>query len=374
MASIRQRQRRDGTTSYAVLFRHDGRQRAETFDDRSEAEWFRDLIHRHDIPTALRALDERDGLTTEDDHLTVAEHLRRHTDTLSGITDGTRRKYQAIVRDLTDHPIGTLPLTSLTRADVTTWVRHLEARGLSGKTVTFRKTYLSGALKQAVIDELIPRNPADGVKVTKTERREPVFLSPDEFDAILTAAEPEWRPLLITLAGTGIRIGEATALRVWDLTLNTDPPSLRVARGWEWTHGGGHKLGAPKTARGRRTIALGADVAAVLADIIAGRPGEDWLFTHDGGPVRRHHIAPRWARWVRDSGITRRPRLHDLRHAHASWMIAKGYPLNDLSHRLGHASIKVTADTYGHLAHDAQTRAAALAYLGLGGAQPQIGR
>ena len=53
-----------------------------------------------------------------------------------------------------------------------------------------------------------------------------------------------------------------------------------------------------------------------------------------------------------------RPRIHDARHAHASWLIAKGVPLTVIQARLGHNSIKVTSDTYGHLSPDIQRAAA----------------
>jgi integrase len=92
----------------------------------------------------------------------------------------------------------------------------------------------------------------------------------------------------------------------------------------------------------------------------------------DGQSVTGKALRPRWRRWVAASGIGKRPRIHDLRHTHASWMMARNYPLADLSRRLGHASITITADTYGHLAHDAQTRAAALADMGLR-PTPQVG-
>src|SRR5690606_17797007 len=189
--------------------------------------------------------------------------------------------------------------------------------------------------------------------------------SPDEFDAILAVVPPRWRPFLITLAGTGLRFGEATALQAGDVDLAGVPPTVRVSRGWVHTAGAGRLLGAPKTANGRRTIGIGSDVVAALEPLVTGRPSDAWLFSHQGEPIRSSSAGRLWRGWVETSGIARRPRLHDLRHSHASWMMARNYPLSDLSRRLGHASIKVTADTYGHLAHDAQVRAAALAYMGL---------
>jgi integrase len=257
----------------------------------------------------------------------------------------------------------------VTRDDVARWIRDQEAAGLSGKTIRDRQAFLSGVFVRAVDDELMTRNPARGAKIGKTERREPVFLTREEFGAILAAAPEPWHPFLITLVGTGLRFGEATALQVGDVLWSDDPSltphMIRVARGWVFTGGPRRIIGAPKTSNGRRAIGIGADVAAVLEPLTTGRPPDAWLFTIGGDYIKPSSAGDMWRTAVAASGLRRKPRLHDLRHTHASWMMARNYPLNDLSRRLGHASIKVTADTYGHLAHDAQTRAAALAYMGL---------
>jgi len=364
MATLRTRTLKDGTQTYSVLFRLNGKQTSETFDTAKAATRFKADVDRHGITTAMRILDTR--RPGQDTGRTVTEQAAAHTAALSGITTGTRRKYERLTDTLAAHPIGSLPLTAVTREDVARWIRDLEAAGLSSKTIRDRQAFLSAAFVRAVDDELMVRNPARGAKVAKTQRkREAVFLTVPEFQAILTQAPQPWQPILVTLAGTGIRIGEATALRVGDVDLGRVPPTITVSRGWEFTGGSDQILGAPKTARGSRTVGIGSDLAAHLEPLTDGRDPTAWLFEFEGRPITARMVNARWRKWVKASGITKRPRVHDLRHAHASWMMARNYPLNDLSRRLGHASIKVTADTYGHLAHDAQTRAAALADMGI---------
>lgn len=370
MPSLRIRTLADGTRTYTMVFRGvtaKGRigQTSETFDDLPAALAFDADCKKYGIETARRILDARRP-ERADQGRTVRDQLTAHVNALSGITLGTRRKYERWASaTIGQTPLGALPLEAVKREDVAAWIRAQEAAGLSSKTIRDRQAFLSAAFVRAVDDELMIRNPARGAKIAKTKRRrEAVFLTLDEFQAILTQAPAEWHPILITLAGTGMRIGEATALQVGDVDLGRTPPTITVSRGWEFTGGTDHVLGAPKTARGARTIGIGADVVAYLRPLL-GRPSDAWVFVRDGERVTERKLVHQWNRWVAQSGITKRPRLHDLRHTHASWMMARNYNLNDLSRRLGHASIKVTADTYGHLAHDAQTRAAALADMGI---------
>lgn len=369
MPTLRTRTLTDGTQTFSVLFRgittkgtHG--QTSETFDTPEAAAAFIRDIDRYGVDTARRVLDSRRP-DRRDDGRSVADQLTAHVNALSGITLGTRRKYERLAKSIGAHRLGALPLEAVKREDVAAWIRDLERQGLSSKTIRDRQAFLSAAFARAVDDELLVRNPAHKAKIAKTaRRREAVFLSLDELQAILAQAPAEWHPIIITLAGTGLRIGEATALRVGDVDLGRVPPTITVSRGWEYTGGADTILGAPKTERGARSIGLGADVVTYLRPLLS-RPSDAWLFEVAGTPVTERALLPLWNGWVVGSGIAKRPRLHDLRHTHAGWMMARNYNLNDLSRRLGHASIKVTADTYGHLAHDAQTRAAALADMGI---------
>lgn len=372
MASLRIRTLRDGSATFSVLFRDGPRQTSETFDTQVAAEVFKRDVERHGPRTARAILDNRRGQTAP--ARTVTEQLTAHIDALASITIGTRRRYQHIRDTIAAHRLGDLPLDVVARGDVAAWIRDLADSGLSGKTISVRRQLLSAALVRAVDDELMVRNPAHGVRVPRTERLEPTFLSPTEFADLLAAVPDRWCPLVITLFGTGMRFGEATALKVSDVHLTDTPATITVSRGWVFTGGPERITGAPKTERGRRTVALPAQVTEALTPLVAGRPPGEWLFAgEDGEPVHRAQIATPWRRWVQTSGIGKTPRIHDARHTHASWLIAAGVPLTTIQHRLGHASIKVTSDVYGHLAPEAQVQAARATHLSMAGL-PQIGR
>lgn len=114
-----------------------------------------------------------------------------------------------------------------------------------------------------------------------------------------------------------------------------------------------------------------------LRPVVMGRPGDDFVFNAHGGPVKHATFWPK--RWVKaitraqnpvDADglpdwnaprLTRSPRIHDLRHTHASWLIAQGTDLFVVQRRLGHESITATMDRYSHLLPEQQISAAAAA-------------
>lgn len=368
MASIRTRTGRRGTT-HAVLFREHGRQTSETFDDLPSAQQFKDMLERMGVAAARRVLDAREGITPTHRTPTVAEQVAHHVDSLSGINAGTLAGYRTIARQIADTALGPMPIDCVTRTDVAAWIRAQESSGASSKTIRNRQSLLSAAFTRAVEDEVIARNPAHRARIARTERREMTFLSPAEVLILLERATPHYRPLIVTLFGTGLRFGEATALQVRHVHLDDAPPTLTVARAWKKDG----TAGPPKTKKGRRTISLPPEVAAVLWPLVDGRGPDELVFTNMAGRrILQASFHDLWQGWIADEGwdletrtriprvpaLRKRPRPHDLRHSHASHMIGRGISVFDLQHRLGHESIQTTADVYGHLLPEAQITAA----------------
>lgn len=126
---------------------------------------------------------------------------------------------------------------------------------------------------------------------------------------------------------------------------------------------------ATKTRNGFRQIGLDRDTVAVLRSqharqgeqklaLGAGWHKHDFCFTDaDGARLDPESVAKRFNRRVERSGLPRL-RWHDLQHSAAAFMIAAGIPLLVISRRLGHGSISVTADIYGHLLPEADAEAA----------------
>ena len=373
MASLRTRERKDGTTAFYVLLRiprEDGKskQTSELFDTADDALAFLALCKKHGDQVAQKILTAQDS--SEVGAITLRDLLDRYNASRVGVTPGTLQRYQRHARDFSQLTIADLPVDSITRTHISDWVASKARAGKAEKTIKDQKQYLSGAFAWGLDQEppLVARNPCRRIAVPRTERREMVALEPREIEALLAVVDEHWKPLILTLLGTGLRVGEATALQVRDLHLTDSPPTLTVSRGWTFTTAAQGFTGAPKTVRGRRTLSLPIEVVDALRKVAAGRSGEDWVFLGaNGKPIthRRQTLSRHWARWVKESGITKKPRLHDCRHTHASILINNGVPLTVVQHRLGHASIKVTSDTYSHVMPESQvvaSRAASLAF------------
>jgi integrase len=141
------------------------------------------------------------------------------------------------------------------------------------------------------------------------------------------------------------RFSEVSALRPGDVDRVNG--TVRISRAWKVNPDGPVKwsLGRTKTDKSTRTIDVDPGLLAELDY------SHDWLFVNKfGGPVRiygwRENV---WNSAVRKADLGVRPRVHDLRHTCASWMIARGVPLPVIQQHLGHESIETTVGIYGHL-------------------------
>jgi integrase len=183
--------------------------------------------------------------------------------------------------------------------------------------------------------------------------------TPDEIRAILGSLTGQARPLLLTAIFTGLRASELRGLRWADVDLKRN--ELHVHQRADRFS----SIGAPKSAAGERTIPLLPMVVNGLREwrLVAGKNAQDLVFPSPRGQVAgRNGIVRRlWqpaqvqAGVVDAQGRAKYPGLHALRHFYASWCInrrADGgleLPLKLVQARLGHASIQITADVYGHL-------------------------
>jgi integrase len=139
----------------------------------------------------------------------------------------------------------------------------------------------------------------------------------------------------------------------------TVPPTIRINKAWKKNPGGPPIIGVTKSRRGRRTVSVWPELIALLGD--RGRPGElVFRGVMSGNQIWYGPFNSRiWRPAVERAAIEKRPNIHDLRHTGASWLIADGSPLPYIQARLGHESITVTVNTYGHLLPDAHTSMAA---------------
>jgi integrase len=356
MASIRRvRYHKDGSPYWSVLYTFDGQQTSTSFNIQSHAESFRDLVNR---VGARRAMEIEDvplpkSRASKTPSLTVEQWLTHHIDHLTGVEQGTIDLYRMFVRVDIAPVIGDIPLAKLTEEDISNWVTTMTTtlgrktgRPPAANSVRHKHAFLSGALSKAV-PRHIPANPAAGRRLPRTigdEDSDDIstrMLSRVEFTTLLAAITEPWRPLVEFLVASGCRWGELAGLKPGDI--NRDAGTVRIIRAWKHSASAGYVVGAPKTKRSRRTINVSRSVLDKLDY------SHEWLFVNRfGGPVRYHNFRAKiWRPAVLRSGLSPLPKIHDLRHTCASWMLNAGIPITTVSRHLGHESIAITADIYG---------------------------
>lgn len=356
MASIRTRTRNDGTPYFQVCYRLGGRgsrQSSVSFDDEKQAKRFCALVDSHGPERALELAgiaDTQRPLSA----LTVAEWLDRHIGSLSGVEKKTIAEYKRYAASDIGPPLGAIPLSKLTREDIAAWVNTMRDTGAAGGTIQNKHGFLSGALKRAVADGHLAGNPCEGVRLPRTEKPEMVFLTGSEFQALKAAFSDHYKPLVEFLVSSGCRASEALALRPSDV--DREGGTVRINRAWKRA-GSGYELGPPKTRRSVRTINVPKSVLAQLDY------SHEWVFVGTNSrPVRlyswRANVWYKSLAKAKAKGLEKSPRIHDLRHTCASWMIQAGVPLPVIQEHLGHESIKTTVDCYGHLDRSSHTVAA----------------
>ena len=225
MASLRIRQRRDGSTYTSVLYMVNGKQSSSSFNDHAEAVRFQELANK---TSPAKALEVWAIQAPTADSFTVASWCTHYVDHLTGVNEATRIRYRRyIANDIAPSKIGPLPLSALTNADAAQWLNSLTG---AAKTAANKHGFLAGALNAAVRAGRISANPCDGNRLRRDEPAEMVFLTHDEFAILLSCVSAYWQPLVEFLVASGARWGEATALRPSDIDLAEG--TVRIQRAW----------------------------------------------------------------------------------------------------------------------------------------------
>ena len=243
-----------------------------------------------------------------------------------------------------------MSLSRITNRMVRAFVADMLATG-QHSPATVRKVgqILSKVLRAAVDAGLIARSPCEGIRLPAEPRREMRFLTPEQVAQLATAAGPDWATLIFTAAYSGLRWGELAGLRPErvDLARRTIivVEQLNELSGrFDW--------GPPKTAAGQRAVAIPPALADLLADQLT-RPvvlRSGLVFpTPLAEPMRRSNFSRRvWVPAVRAAGLEGL-RFHDLRHTAVALAIRQGAHPKAIQERMGHGSVTVTLDRYGHL-------------------------
>jgi integrase len=367
MASIQKRSTASGER-WRVSFRIDKQLTSDTFIDPRAAADYAALVERIGGVSARAVLEARRDKAPGVSILSA--FLSAYLAQLTGIEEGTRAEYARMAARSWLPDLGEMPVAAIKREQITAWVNSAAASGLAGKTIKNQHNLLSSVMKYAVKQGQRLDNPCLDIRLPRTVPAQPVFLSESEFSTLYSLIPERWKLLVAMLAGTGMRWGEVTALRWPDLDLDAAIPVVHISRAHKRAAHGARVESTTKTKRSLRTVSLPSRLAADLR--AAKVPGDGFVFTGVKGAVVSHQnfYSRVWqptVEAVNDEktlaplglhSIGKKPRVHDLRHSHASWLIAAGLPLPVIQRRLGHESITTTVDRYGHLAGGALLQAA----------------
>lgn len=258
---------------------------------------------------------------------------------------------------------GPVLLRELERGQLQAWVGELLAEGLSPSTVRNVVMPLRTLYREADTLGLGPvaEDPCRGLRLPASRGRRERIVDPSGAEVLLRALEPRDRALWATAFYLGLRAGELAALRAEDVDLVAGLVRVHPERGsWSWKV---HEFGPPKSKAGARSLPVPARLRPFLAaldgapGLVFGR-GPDQPFSYWGTLSR---AARTWDR----AGLER-VTFHEARHTYASYLIASGLNAKAVTTLLGHSSVAITFDRYGHLfpGHEDEARDLLDAFLG----------
>jgi integrase len=324
---------------------------------------------RADVSQRLTELMNRvqAGMPEPVSSMTVAYYLEQWLEQAKHrVRPLTFRSYEMYVRRHIVPALGRKRLRELNAPDIRRFITNLRKRpsqspgrhdsALAPRTVNHIHAVLRNALEQAVREDLLARNVARQVQMTTVHDDDRVPLTTAEARKLMNAAARTRFNVPIALAlALGLRRGEVLGLR-WD-DVDFKSRVLHIRRTLQRVEGE-LRLVPPKTRRSKRTIPLPSVLAAKLRQHRADHSRDtDLVFTtQHGTPINPNDLSKAIVRISKDAGI-RRIGLHDLRHSCASFLLAQGVPPRVVMEILGHSTIDVTMNIYGHVMLDAQRKA-----------------
>lgn len=370
-----QRRVRGGRVRFIGRYRGpDGRERSKSFELRRDAvAW----VAKREAEVSAGDWLDPDGAAILIEDLAAAWAAQAST-------RGTRQIRQQVERNL-----GSLrgtPIGRLSPPMIRTWVSELSegrpwkpgCRGLAPATVSSLSSQLRAMLRQAVEDQLIRRNPADGVRVprpataitwrelpTAEEVNSLIALARDGGPRKLDAegrrqwvcASPDMALAVHLMATTGMRTGECCGL-TW-AAVDWESRRIAVIAQADLTGPGLREL---KTgAEGRRTITVDERTMELLAEHRELRRGaERVLLSSAGHPLIASVAAVKFRGMCRYLGLPDAITPKSLRHFHATTLLRAGVPVKTVQQRLGHATARMTLDVYAHVLPEDDEPAAAV--------------
>ena len=316
-----------------------------------------------------REVDERltkakanrdDGLVFDADNLTLGNYLDRwiNDSVRDTVRQRTWERYEQIVRVHIKPALGRVKLKNITPTHARALYREKLDTGLAPRTVNYIHTTLSKALKDAVADGLITRNPASSVKAPRPKKKEISPLSSEQAKAFLEAVRGNrFEAAFVVALHCGLREGEILGLKWSDVAL--DAGTLQVRRTLSEALAG-RRFEPPKNGKGRNVKLTARAVEALRNHLtrqieeiesLGDRYRDQGLVfpSQVGTPMNAKNLTARSFKPLLKRAKLPNIRFHDLRHTFATLMLQNGEHPKVVQEMLGHATIAITMDTYSHV-------------------------
>lgn len=375
--------RKIGTKWYLVVDYH-GQRKSKCVGTRAAAEEARRKLEARLALGDLGFLQEKDSVPTFGPY---AEKWLKEYAVLE-CKPSTVRSYEQLLRLHVIPRFGSKRLVDIKRDEVkkfllelsteTKLVNEVPRLKFSKNTLRLIMSALRPVLNAAVEEGLIESNPAARVgKFTKTERQAHqasamTRAESEKFLATVKESFSDWWTFFLTALRAGLRKGELIALKWGDIQFGAseDDPNRYILVQRNWSQG---DFTSPKSKKSRR-VDLSRQLRAaflelrdsrMLSAMMAGKSSiadelvfpcsvwddgqKVWLHGRGSEPLKPDNIAVRYMEPALEKAGLRRFRFHDLRHTYGSLLIQDGASLAYVKEQMGHSSIQVTVDTYGHL-------------------------
>jgi integrase len=318
-----------------------GKERCRTFATKRDAQRY--LSRQSADIQRGEFLDPRLSRTTfqewADEWLATTVHLKPKT----------RAGYESILQHHVLPVFAAARIAAVEQVDIRRFVAELAHSGAAPGTIRTVFNVLRLVFATAAGSGAIKVSPCKGVRLPRSERDEMLFLAPEQIVRLARAITPPYGTLVTFAAYTGLRAGEIDSLRVGRVDLLRG--SVDVVESLADVKG--KFVFGPTKTYARRTVRLPRFLCDELGSYLAERPTgrDDLVFTAPGGRPLRHNLfyARTFKPAVVRAGLPEGLRFHDLRHTCAALLIAQGAHPKAIMERLGHSSIQVTLDRYGHL-------------------------
>jgi integrase len=270
------------------------------------------------------------------------------------VKPSTKASYESLLRTRILPEFGDQRLDAIRTMQVQRWVSATAAAVSASRT---RQAYhlMSSMLNMAARYGELAKSPCHGIKLPRLPRHETAFLTPEQIREVANRVG-HYRPLVLFLAFTGMRWGEATALRVGDIDGNR--ANIRQAV----VEVNGHFIfGTPKNHHRRSVVLPTFLVKEIALPMESARQRSDGLVftTRFGRQIRASNFRmDHWRPALAKAGLPETVTIHALRHTCAAMLVRQNVPPKAIQRILGHSSIAVTLDVYGHLYESAMDDAA----------------